>query len=312
MADERIKSLTKEITNLKNSKFRKIFSFIYYDDTRDQIYNLLDDLIQYYLYKKDYNTCIELYLDQLNYTDSNNSDIYENIGNMYYKNKDYNKAIDNYILASTKLIKYEKLPKLFMKIAESYNNIQNIENAILYYKKVIEYYSEDHSFDITKIKLLIVDLYYKLIMDFRNSGNTSISTFSYNTIYSNLINLYSEISEFYLNRNNIKFVAREYITKEILCMLSITDNNISDLISAKIKFNQYKSKHSWISDSIEFNFLQNLFNVLERDEFDVEAFRVVITKFDEIKRLDPVYLHLLTEIKNNNTDSNNVIPLIEL
>jgi tetratricopeptide (TPR) repeat protein len=296
--DNSINTITQEIYKLKTNKFRKVFFFMYSEDTKNLISEKIDELINFYLIKKEYNKCAELYLEKLNYN-NDTVDIYKNAGDMFYKNYQYANAIDNYINATvSRQITIEKLLKLLIKIADCYDILSNTAKAIEYYNKAIDICAslDSKQFDAVKLKLILINLYFQLI---------NVNNENENENFLQLIKLYSEISIFYANNENIKFSAREYIIKEILCTYIIFD-----VVSAKIKYNTYISTYAWLERSNEFTFLNELFSVLElrNNEFDDNLFKETIRKFDDRKVLDPIYIKLLTCIRNKHMNTN----LIEL
>lgn len=112
---------------------------------------------------------------------------------------------------------------------------------------------------------------------------------NYNINYEKASEIYYDVAQLYLNKEIVKFNAKKYLFKSLLCLLIIKDD-----IEISQKLEHYKNIDFSFSCSNECKFFEELIICKDEDEFSN-----VCGIFDSKITLEKWYITILLKIKNN-------------
>lgn len=107
--------------------------------------------------------------------------------------------------------------------------------------------------------------------------------------YDKAIEIYEEIGSSNADNSLLKYSAKDYFFRALLCHLC------RDLIDTQHALKKYMDLHPQFADSRECKLIKDLILCLE--EQNQEEFTAVVSKYDQISRLDDWYTMLLVRIK---------------
>lgn len=243
------------------------------------------------------------------------AELYINAANLYYIKKDYENAISAYINASEYDLgagNYFQMIECYNKIQSCFLNLNKYDDAIIYMKKCSTYFfSKNKMNEATKYEIKIAEVYERMYEYTKAIDNYKIAL-SYSMDNSNILNncliklaeLNIKILEFcnaveyyelYLenieNDKLLKYKHTEIVFKVILCYMSLNIDNISEKVSL------YCNKFSIFETSVEYDFIINITkSIIEKN---LQLFEKLLCDYNSIKKLDYALINILTNIKKN-------------
>lgn len=165
-----------------------------------------------------------------------------------------------------------------MDLAELYEQIDDVANALESYEKAGDYFSTDHAPSLSnKAYLKCADLNALL-------GNYLKAREHYDTVIKNS-----------LGNQLTKWNLKDYFLKNILCTLCA-----DDIVEAQKRSEGYAEEEpSWPSTR-EYNLVQDIFGAIENG--DVQSFSDKVYEYDQFSKLDKLKTQLLLKIKNSVVD----------
>jgi len=160
------------------------------------------------------------------------------------------------------------------EIGEMYEQANEIEKSVDAYQKSADYYEGENSTSAANACLLkVAEMSAKLEK------------------YERAIGIYETVAKKSLDNNLLKWSAKDYFFRGLLCHLCTTD-----LVSSKRALDLYRDMDVGFSSTRECKFLQDLLAAVEA--YDKEALTQAVVDFDSISKLDQWKTTMLLRIKN--------------
>jgi len=185
------------------------------------------------------------------------------------------KAIDIY----TDMGRFTIAAKHHQTVAEMFeDNVANMETVIHHYQIAADYFKGEESTSSAN-KCLVKVAQYAATME----------------NYEKAIQIYEQIATDCIQSNLLKYAAKDYFLKALLCHLCV------NFLNASLAVVKYEDLYPAFSDSREAKLIRSLCQEIENE--DVEAFTEVVKQYDSISRLDSWHTTLLLRVKNQLGDS---------
>eukprot|EP00794_Sanderia_malayensis_P019949 gene19949-21903_t len=198
-----------------------------------------------------------------------------------FKKSDFDEAVNclqRAIEIFTDMGRFTMAAKHHNTIAEIYDsNIMDLEKAIGHYETAADYYKGEGSTSSGNKCLLKVALYSAQLEN-----------------YPKAISIYEEVAATSLESSLLKYSAREYFFRAMLCQMCI------DIFEAQRVLEKYCQMFPPFEDSREYTLLKALLDANEQQ--NVESFTEAVREYDSISRLDQWYTAILLRIKKNLTE----------
>jgi len=165
--------------------------------------------------------------------------------------------------------------KLDKEIAELYEADMDYEHAIEHYTAAAEKYEGENSTSAANGCLIKVAQYCAQLEK-----------------YEKAVEVYEDVAKKSLENNLLKWSAKDYFFRAILCYLAATDQ-----VSAKRQLDKYQEMDYTLGGTRECKFLQEIITAYEN--YDVEAFTQAVVEYDSISKLDQWKTTILLRIKNH-------------
>ena len=203
-----------------------------------------------------------------------------------YRKGDFQEAInclEQAIEIYTDMGRFAIAAKHHVTIAEIYEStgLLDIDKAIIHYTQAADYYKGEESTSAANKCLLKVAMYAAQQENYRKA-----------------INIYEEVASVSLESSLLKYSAREYFFKAVLCKMCecmCTDPSSPDSIEGVIE--KYSQMFPAFEDSREYKLLMSI--VEAHKEESTEQFTAAVSDYDAISRLDQWYTTILLRIKNS-------------
>jgi alpha-soluble NSF attachment protein len=165
---------------------------------------------------------------------------------------------------------YNKLGK-FNHSGRIIEQLADLNNSIEQYQQAADYYQIDNNTKAFQCLLKKANL------------------LALNKEYNLAIQYFDQLVSHYLDDKLRRYGTKELVFKIILCYMVLDENALEMLY-------HYRDLDSHFQDSIEDQLLEKLIVALEKNK--LEDFRIALRDYDNVKRLEPWYINILTEIKN--------------
>jgi len=159
------------------------------------------------------------------------------------------------------------------EIAEIYETELDYERAIEAYQTAADYFEGESSTSQANTCLLKVAQFSAQLENFQKA-----------------IELYEQVAKASLENNLLKWGAKEYLHRGILCHLAS-----EDLIGAQKALDNYKSWDASFASSRECKFSEDIMQAVEK--YDVDAFTQGVVDYDSMSKLDNWKTKILLKIK---------------
>jgi len=203
-----------------------------------------------------------------------------------FRKGDFQEAIqclDRAIEIYTDMGRFSIAAKHHVTIAEIYEStgLLDIDKAIIHYTQAADYYKGEESTSAANKCLLKVASYA-----------------AQQENYKQAINIYEEVASVSLESSLLKYSAREYFFRSVLCKMCDcmdTDPDSPDSIQGVLE--KYSQMFPAFDDSREYKLLQSIIEA--HKEESPEQFTTAVSEYDAISRLDQWYTTILLRIKNS-------------
>lgn len=173
---------------------------------------------------------------------------------------------------------FRRAANFTMDLAELYETVNDVENAIKSYEQAGDYFTTDHAEALAnKSFLKCADL---------AAGNNQ---------YKKAIELYDTIIKQLINNSLTRWSLKDYFLKVILCVLC-TD----DIIEAQKRNENYLAEDPNWGQSREYKLLEGILKAI--NDGDLEAFTDTVFEYDQFSKIDKLKTLLLLTIKNSVVD----------
>lgn len=163
--------------------------------------------------------------------------------------------------------------KLHQSIAELYeSDAANLDEAVQHYQQAADYFGGEESQSCATKCLLKV---------------AEISSLSEN--YARAVDIYRQVARKSLDNPLLKYSAKEYVFKEVLCHLCV------DVLSARYALDRYVVDFPVFEGSREHAFLRNLVDCVE--ESNLDGFADAVREYDSVSRVDQWCTTMLLRVK---------------
>lgn len=159
-------------------------------------------------------------------------------------------------------------------LAELYESINDLENAVKTYEQAGDYFTTDHA------QALANKSYLKC---------ADLSALSNN--YKKAIELYDNIIKNLANNNLSRWSMKDYYFKNLLCVLCL-----DDVVEAEKKNSSYLNEDPSWEQTREYKLIQDILESILNG--DLEDFSDKIFNYDQFSKLDKLKTQLLLKIKN--------------
>lgn len=195
-----------------------------------------------------------------------------------YKKADPNQAVNSItrgIEIYTDMGRFSIAAKHHITIAEIYETeLADTEKASVHYEQAADYYKGEESTSSANKCLLKVAHYRAMSEE-----------------YDKAINIYEEIAANAIENNLLRYGAKEYFFKALLCHMCV------DLLNAQQALEKYEGMFPTFSDARECKLVKSLLAAMEEQE--VDAFQDAVKDYDSISRLDQWTTTVLLRIKKS-------------
>jgi len=184
------------------------------------------------------------------------------------------KAIDIY----TDMGRFTIAAKHHQTVAELFeDNVSNLDTVILHYQTAADYFKGEESTSSAN-KCLVKVAEYSATLE----------------KYDKAIKIYEQIATDCIASNLLKYAAKDYFFKALLCHLCV------DSLNAVHALSRYEDQYPAFTDSREAKLIKSLCQ--EIDNEDVDAFTEAVKAYDSISRLDSWHTTLLLKVKKTIND----------
>jgi len=181
------------------------------------------------------------------------------------------KAIDIY----TDMGRFTIAAKHHQTVAELFeDNVANLDTVIQHYQIAADYFRGEESTSSAN-KCLVKVAEYSATLE----------------KYDKAIQIYEQIATDCIQSNLLKYAAKDYFFKALLCHLCVDSLNASHALT------RYEDQYPAFTDAREAKLIKSLSQ--EIDNQDVEAFTEAVKQYDSISRLDSWHTTLLLRVKKN-------------
>lgn len=179
------------------------------------------------------------------------------------------KAIDKF----TDMGRFSIAAKHHQTIAEiCETELADIGRCMQHYEKAADYYRADESNSAANKCILKVAEFAAQTKD-----------------YDRAIKIYHQVAQQSLNSSLLKYSAKDYFFKALLCHLCV------DLVNTTLAMDEYKQMYPAFEDSREFKLIKSVVGHLEQENMD--EFTSVVADYDSISRLDSWTTMMLNRVK---------------
>uniref|UniRef100_A0A7N5JAN7 Alpha-soluble NSF attachment protein-like n=1 Tax=Ailuropoda melanoleuca TaxID=9646 RepID=A0A7N5JAN7_AILME len=203
-------------------------------------------------------------------------DIYARAANMFKMAKNWSAAINCLLRAIeiyTDMGRFTIAAKHHITIAEIYETeLVDIEKAIAHYEQAADYYKGEESNSSANKCLLKVATYAAQLEQ-----------------YQKAIEIYEQVGSSAMDSPLLKYSAKEYFFKAVLCHFCI------DMLNAKLAVQKYEEMFPAFSDSRECKLVKKLLDAHE--EQNIDSYTESVKEYDSISRLDQWLTTMLLRIK---------------
>ncbi|KAI5966813.1 SEC17 [Candida pseudojiufengensis] len=243
-----------------------------------------------YRLKKDFNQAGNSFLKaaEIQQSLNNHNDAANHLVEAYkcFKSNSPKDAID----ALTKAIhifltqngQFRRAANFTMDLADLYESVDDVPNAIKSYEQAGDYFQTDNAEALSnKAFLKCADLS-------ASSGN-----------YKKAVELYDQIIKNSLNNSLTKWSLKDYIFKNLLCILCL-----EDIVEVEKRIEKYNDEDPNWSSSREYKLIEGILESIKNG--DVEDFSDKVFEFDKFSKLDKLKTQLLLKIKTSVVDNDEV------
>ena len=195
-----------------------------------------------------------------------------------YKKVNINEAIKALLLAINYYLEdgnFTTAARHKKKVAEMYENLGDIENAIIQYEQAGDLYDGENITYLSNACKIKVGIHSAQI------GNLEKA-----------VKMYEYVAFASLENSILKWCTKEYFLCAGICHLCL-----DDIISSKRALEKYKDLDINFETQRECVFLESIMDACEK--YNVEAFTKTVREYDNISKLDSLKINLLLIIKNN-------------
>lgn len=193
-----------------------------------------------------------------------------------YRKTDCRLAVDCLLKAAeiyTDMGRFTMAAKHHMSIAELYEtDLNDLEQTMYHYEKSADYYKGEESKSSANKCMLKVAQYAAQLQQYRKA-----------------IDIYEEVGKAAVDNSLLKYSAKDYFFKALLCYLSM------DLLDAQHALKRYDDLFPSFTDTREHKLIHSCMLALETENAD--DFTAAVKDYDKISRLDQWTTTMLLRIK---------------
>ncbi len=195
------------------------------------------------------------------------------------KNNNITKAIECYDIIVEQYIlsgEFRNAAKYQQEVADMYTSIEDMINALKYYRKASSNYAiqdSSHEFNTCQAKIAFI------LCESKN--------------YEEAMNIYEQLAKTHVDNNLLRYKAKDYLFYASLCSFIVGE---CDTITVQKSLTKYKEMSGLFESSPQFEFLMHLYEAIET--LDIGLFVELTKQYDSRCTLDKLQIDLLLAIKN--------------